>query len=48
MTVIEFETPTLNDKGEVIARTRHSAAHLRVLQSDAEEVIGFRVVCDAD
>ena len=25
MTVIEFETPTLNEKGEIIARTRHSA-----------------------
>lgn len=25
MTTIEFETPTLNEKGEVVARTRHTA-----------------------
>ena len=25
MTIVEFETPTLNEKGEIIARTRHSA-----------------------
>ena len=25
MTIIEFETPTLNEKGEVVTRTRHSA-----------------------
>ena len=27
MKTIEFETPTLNEKGEIIARTRHSAEH---------------------
>jgi len=25
MQTIEFETPTLNEKGEIIARTRHTA-----------------------
>lgn len=28
MTMIEFETPTLNEKGQVVARTKHSAEQL--------------------
>src|SRR5215216_319768 len=28
MAIIEFETPTLNEKGEVIARTHHTANQL--------------------
>lgn len=30
MMIIEFETPTLNEKGEVVARTRHTAEQLVV------------------